>query len=37
VTNSPITQAEIDQTETDLGIVDPNCDPTQGPTTAPTP
>jgi serine protease AprX len=37
VTNSPITAEEIDQAETDLGIVDPACDPTQGACTAPTP
>jgi subtilisin family serine protease len=37
VTNSPITPEEIDQAETDLGIVDPACDPTQGACTAPTP
>ena len=35
VTNTPMTQAEIDQAETDLGILDPVCDPTQGACPAP--
>ena len=35
VTNSPMTQDEMDQAQTDLGIVDPNCDPTMGACTAP--
>jgi hypothetical protein len=35
VVRSPMTDAEVDQAESDLGIVDPSCDPTQGACTAP--
>jgi hypothetical protein len=35
VVRSPMTDDQIAQAESDLGIVDPSCDPTQGSCTAP--